>query len=309
MESGPIFTLRSACIAAALAVSLPCQAADAPAGVAAFRITAPNGIESLLFGSLHVAADGLLQPAPSVLNGSKRLVVEGIPTGKAAAVIGEMIPRADEIFKSTGTYPRAPWTQSLSAAELTGIEAAARCHGFADNRASKVLAYKRSDMAAFLTAIPCSTDLRASGRDKLLMEDATKANIPIATLETEEQEERQRLAIPESVNVHGIKKILTLDLPTLYRQMVDAFNEGDFDRVVHIADDSAASPEEAALITDLMVAQRNQMWRASLERLIEQPGTVVVVGAGHLPGDHGLLAILTRDGFKVRPIRVPAIPG
>lgn len=48
-------------------------------GVPALKVTALNGATSVLIGSLHVAADGLVQPSPSLLQGAKRYVIEGMP--------------------------------------------------------------------------------------------------------------------------------------------------------------------------------------------------------------------------------------
>lgn len=42
-------------------------------GVPALRVTAPNGNSSTLIGTLHVPYRGLVQPAPEVLDGRKRL--------------------------------------------------------------------------------------------------------------------------------------------------------------------------------------------------------------------------------------------
>jgi uncharacterized protein YbaP (TraB family) len=62
--------------------------------------------------------------------------------------------------------------------------------------------------------------------------------------------------------------------------------------------------EMPRLYADL-VERRNRNWIAPIKALLEQDGdTFVVVGALHLVGEQGVVAMLEREGLK--PVRYPA---
>ncbi|GGF00832.1 hypothetical protein GCM10011611_03000 [Aliidongia dinghuensis] len=276
-------------------------------GVPAFKVIAPNGAENTLVGSLHVAADGLRQPSPSVLAGAARLVVEGRPRAESPKAGDLLIPGADEIFRTTGAYPKAAWAEPLTAPQLAAFDAAVSCLPILNRLpAGWYLAQRRPDIAALVVSLPCGTDVSQPGRDKLLMTAAEKAGISIDVLETPDQEERQRFKIPDSVQTHSIEKMLSLDLRKEFGQLVRDFNTGDFADIKRLSDKCFGNAEEAALFDRIMVEERNMMWRSPLEQYLQEGRAVVVVGAGHLAGKRGLLEILKRDGFKVQPVSLHA---
>lgn len=84
---------------------------------------------------------------------------------------------------------------------------------------------------------------------------------------------------------------------TELKQMLDAWRAGDAERLAKIMDESMAEfPEvEKVLLTD-----RNERWIPKLKTYLEDSmPTMVIVGAGHLCGPKGLLALLEKEGFKV----------
>jgi uncharacterized protein YbaP (TraB family) len=50
---------------------------------------------------------------------------------------------------------------------------------------------------------------------------------------------------------------------------------------------------------DPLLVERNRRWLAQIERYLDGDGGFVAVGLGHLLGDHGLPALLARDGAHV----------
>ena len=53
---------------------------------------------------------------------------------------------------------------------------------------------------------------------------------------------------------------------------------------------------------DLLLNNRNRNWTTQLRDIMKKQSTFVAVGAGHLPGDQGLLALLKQAGYTVRPL-------
>lgn len=58
--------------------------------------------------------------------------------------------------------------------------------------------------------------------------------------------------------------------------------------------------EEAPDLYDSMLVDRNNNWIPQIEAMFEAPGTeFVLVGAAHLIGEHGILAMLSERGYEV----------
>jgi len=83
--------------------------------------------------------------------------------------------------------------------------------------------------------------------------------------------------------------------------MFEAWISGEPERVTTILQDSPLMlfPDIKRVVFD----ERNQAWMSKIKAAINQSRrTVIFVGAGHLGGDAGLLALLTRAGHSVTPL-------
>lgn len=60
-----------------------------------------------------------------------------------------------------------------------------------------------------------------------------------------------------------------------------------------------ATPEEKAELID----KRNARWAEALPAIMAQRPTLFVVGAGHLPGQNGLVALLQKKGYTVEAVK------
>ncbi len=59
------------------------------------------------------------------------------------------------------------------------------------------------------------------------------------------------------------------------------------------------TPAEMKILLD----DRNEEWGRKMPNLMEQQSTFFAVGAGHLVGEHGLVSLLRRQGYTVRPVK------
>lgn len=55
--------------------------------------------------------------------------------------------------------------------------------------------------------------------------------------------------------------------------------------------------------TDLLLYNRNAAWAKKLDGLLKNNALVIAVGAGHLPGDRGVINLLRKAGYTVEPLR------
>lgn len=53
---------------------------------------------------------------------------------------------------------------------------------------------------------------------------------------------------------------------------------------------------------DILLDKRNKNWVEQLKSIMKKEPVFVAVGAGHLPGETGLIVLLRKEGYKVRPL-------
>jgi uncharacterized protein YbaP (TraB family) len=54
--------------------------------------------------------------------------------------------------------------------------------------------------------------------------------------------------------------------------------------------------------TELLLYKRNENWSKKLQELMVNKSLVIAVGAGHLPGQRGVINLLRKAGYKVEPV-------
>ena len=80
------------------------------------------------------------------------------------------------------------------------------------------------------------------------------------------------------------RKYLAQDLEGLYTMIIDP--------------EEGMTPEEA----ERMIYSRNRAWIPQVEKQIATTPTIIVVGAGHLPGEQGLITLLRQSGYTVEAV-------
>ena len=53
---------------------------------------------------------------------------------------------------------------------------------------------------------------------------------------------------------------------------------------------------------DLLLYNRNRNWVVTMGKIFSANSAVIAVGAGHLPGEKGVINLLRKAGYKVDPM-------
>jgi uncharacterized protein len=53
---------------------------------------------------------------------------------------------------------------------------------------------------------------------------------------------------------------------------------------------------------DILLFNRNRNWVAKVKELLPKKSMVIAVGAGHLPGENGVINLLKKEGYQVTPV-------
>lgn len=273
--------------ASAIAQSATCE------GVPALTVIAKNGERSTLIGSYHVGAAGLRQPAKSVMDNAKHYVVEHVEFPK-------MPPAKSQ---------RAAWSKALSEEQISVLRERVSCNlGTVVNPAKVtevVLSFYSAAFASNIAMFHCAPQKLAS-RDAILNHTAKEHGLINQPLESNEQAERQRQAVPEHIYRHILYTALTPASEQGQRRAIDALNSGNYDEIISALRDLSASPSDADKYIELMISERNRAWIPALMKFFDEGNAFVNVGASHLAGPDGLIQLLRGNGYVVDASCLPA---
>ncbi|HDX8642713.1 TraB/GumN family protein [Aeromonas dhakensis] len=149
------------------------------------------------------------------------------------------------------------------------------------------------------------TDFRSAlGVDQHFAKQATDSGKPIIGFETL----LEQLGYLASVGDNQTLMLeSTLDeLPELERsfgEVMKAWEEGDEATLIDLLKSEMAPPKLQAWLEQTLLAERNHNWLKKWSTLPNE--SFIVVGALHLYGDQGLLALLEQQGWRITPLTEP----
>jgi uncharacterized protein YbaP (TraB family) len=298
-------TLRTTLLATLLSLVVVSPIASAVnTGVPAYEIDAPNGKHSILIGSMHVPHPRLMQPSPRVLDNARVLVIEHTTADEKPdfTLAPEVLAALTE-----GRDVRAAWAAFITESHLAAIRRRLACDpatAVSLDTLQLLLKLNSARLMSMLAAVPCSP-AGALSRDAILETAAATRGLPVSTLESQAEVEQRRRALANRVYASALKAQLSSDIDAVYGRLVDALNKGDFDTIGAMSAAAFVSEQESIEFHRVMVQDRNRAWMPGLRTVLDSGWAVIVVGAGHLPGPDGLVAMLRRAGYSVRLTMLP----
>ena len=88
------------------------------------------------------------------------------------------------------------------------------------------------------------------------------------------------------------------DSKGLLQQLTNAYKSQNLDTLWKVFQEQMTGYEY-----DVIVKVRNLNWEKQMKELLPQQTTLFVVGAGHLPGESGMINLLREAGYKVKPVK------
>lgn len=146
--------------------------------------------------------------------------------------------------------------------------------------------------------MPCKT---VSGVEEELMKLAKTQQKEIKGLETMEFQAAVFDSIPYSEQAKELLK--SIDSMTVYKKyfdtMVNVYKSQELEKIERLFSQSEFGMEEHQ---DILLDDRNKNWVGQLKTIMLKESVFVAVGAGHLVGNKGLIALLKKEGYTVRPL-------
>lgn len=135
-----------------------------------------------------------------------------------------------------------------------------------------------------------------------LSQMAAQQEIGIAGLETIEEQIKVFEAISYREQAEMLlQSIIEYDeLKEAYWSMVVSYKNQDLNSLYHIITDIRLGMKDYEKV---MLTDRNKRWIPRMEQMAKKQPTFFAVGAAHLPGQQGLIALLRNRGYQVEPLR------
>lgn len=259
---------------------------------ALWSVTAPDGGEGWLLGTIHALPEGLEWRNPALeraLAQSDVLVVELAELGDARAAAAAFARRA----RSPGL---PPLLARLPPDQRPALAAALEAAGLAE----RDFAETESWAAALTLANALRRHDPAHGVDRALIAEARATGRPVIGLETLDGQFALFDALPPRAQARLLAAVPAEADPAAQDARVAAWLAGDLASLEREAE--AGLLADPALRERLQLA-RNRAWAARIAALVERgERPFVAVGAAHLLGEEGLPALLAERGFTVRRV-------
>jgi uncharacterized protein YbaP (TraB family) len=146
--------------------------------------------------------------------------------------------------------------------------------------------------------MPCKN---VSGVEEELMKVAKEDHKEIQGLETMEFQASVFDSIPYEEQAKEL--LTTIDSLNAYKlsfdTMINVYKSQQLKKIEELFNKSEFGMEDNQ---DLLLNNRNANWVKQLKDIMKKERVFVAVGAGHLVGEKGLIALLRKEGYRVRPL-------
>lgn len=132
---------------------------------------------------------------------------------------------------------------------------------------------------------------------------AKENSIEVKGLETV----KEQLSFIEDIPMDMQKKMLLENMEAydeskeMFDKMVKHYLEEDIDGINDLMDKYMS--DEYAEFKEQLLLKRNKNWVPDIEKIAGKNSSFIAVGAGHLPGEDGLIDLLQQAGYKVEAVK------
>ncbi len=271
-----------------------------------WHISKPGTAPSYLFGTIHLTDPRVTKLSPSVTSALKNAstlaleVADLSPTAMAQALAAALKLAIYSDGRSLKT--------KLSPEEYAIVERKLKSSGMPVQMAQ---VFRPWVVTMLLSSSDCERRRAARGKrvlDMQLAELAKKNNVPVIGLETISGQMQALSAIPNQDQLAMLKAGLPYvdrsnDLiETLIQIYLKRKIGATWPFQIALAEKAGISAASFNSFRRLLILQRNRQMRDKAVPLIEKGGAFIAVGALHLAGKNGLVALLRKAGFKITAV-------
>jgi len=158
------------------------------------------------------------------------------------------------------------------------------------------------------SAVPCES---AIAMEQLIMEEAKRNDKNIKGLETMAYQAGIFDSIPYKIQAEQLIRYVDSSATEKdqenkeFNELADAYKNQDLNKLEELSNKNDIGVSNFA---DLLLYNRNRNWVEKLKTLMNAKPLLIAVGAGHLPGEKGVINLLRKAGYNVKPVKNSMIP-
>jgi uncharacterized protein len=141
-----------------------------------------------------------------------------------------------------------------------------------------------------------------NGMELVIMKEAHAQNKKIDGLETASFQAGLFDSIPYE---NQAKELVNyIDSMNIYKKMTNELTASYLHQDLQKIDELTRTGDASvANYLDLLLYGRNRKWAVSLDSLMPGKSLLIAVGAGHLPGEQGVISLLKKNGYQLTPMK------
>ena len=249
---------------------------------------------SYLFGTMHLlcAADAQLSDSLRFAIGNVKQVYFEIDLDNMTETLGAM--------RYLNMNNNTKLSDLLTEDEYTRVK-----DYFKKNKTMLPMSMMEHLKPYFITSIiseskfPCA---EKDGMEQVIMKEAKKDGKPINGLETVQFQASVFDSIPYKRQAKDLLKMIdSADVAgdSSDAQLMEVYKKQDLNKMQELTADEEGMSE----FLDLLLYNRNASWTKKMPAIMRDAPALFAVGAGHLAGEKGVINLLRKAGFTVRPIK------
>ncbi|MGV3657628.1 MAG: TraB/GumN family protein [Chitinophagaceae bacterium] len=249
---------------------------------------------SYLFGTIHILCADNIELSTNLRNA----------IGASDRVYLEL--DMDNMFEMLGVLGKMKMRNDTTLADLLTVEEYDKVKTFFKSQPglipfSVLETYK--PMLAASTLMQASLDCKKQvAMEQLVMKEAKSKRKDVKGLETMAYQMSIFDSIPYGVQARQLFQYIDNYEKNSdnkeFEELTSAYLSQQLDKL-----EAITKKEDVGIanFTEILLYRRNEAWAKKLEELMATQSLVVAVGAGHLPGDRGVINLLRRLGYTVEP--------
>jgi uncharacterized protein YbaP (TraB family) len=288
LRAGAVFAL----FAALSSVALQLSAAERYEQGLLWRVEGSGAVPSHVFGTVHLADPRVTRLPPAVareFERSRSLTLEaGLDSDAILALAGRMV------FTDGRDLP------GVAGAEL--FDRTARLTAGLGLPEALLRPFKPWAVAMLLSVPPQDP---SSVLDVVLGRLASEQGKPVLPLESLDEQVSvfEEMSLPDQVALLSQAVDEYEQLPRLTGRVIDAYLARDLAALWRISQESAGAGADERRLNDVLMRrllhERNDRMAERAEARLKEGGAFIAVGALHLYGSGGVLALLERRGWRI----------
>lgn len=255
-----------------------------------WKVTAPSGAESYVFGTIHVADTGVFRQRDTVLK-----LLDNCSSFWAelhldsASGMGDLTTMASKFLLPDGQT----LSDFFTASQMKLVRKAIREKLGPMGTIAESLKPGALVVLLTLDSLPSTAPMSI---DEFLWKRAKNRHKKRYGIERIDEQLAVLDSIPPSVLIEALES--PGESRAMINELLTAYAQEDLGHIVMLVDSLTGLESYMLKIND----ERNLRMAARLQQTLSNGGAFIAIGSAHLGGKQGLLAVLSKQGYAVTPV-------